>query len=120
MIIEIAHFSLILTFMISLVQSTVPLFGAQKNWVNWMRLADKTALIQFVLTCFGFGVLIHAFSVSDFSVKLVALNSHSLKPLIYKITGTWGNHEGSMLLWILIINLYGFLIVLFGKKLPLG
>ena len=106
MLIEIAHLSLILTFLLSLVQFSVPLIGAQRGWINWMRVAEKTALLQFLLAGLGFFVLMQAFIVSDFSVRLVALNSHSLKPLIYKITGTWGNHEGSMLLWILILNLY--------------
>ncbi len=119
MLIEIAHLSLILTFLLSLVQFSVPLIGAERGWVNWMRLAEKTALLQFLLTCLGFLFLMHAFIVSDFTVRLVALNSHSLKPLIYKISGTWGNHEGSMLLWILILNLYGFLIATFGTSLPL-
>ena len=119
MLIEIAHLSLILTFMLSLIQFSVPLIGAERGWVNWMLLAEKTALLQFILTGLGFLFLVQAFIVSDFTVKLVALNSHSLKPLIYKITGTWGNHEGSMLLWILILNLYGFLISIFGTGLPL-
>ncbi len=120
MLVEIAHISLILTFMLSLIQFSLPLIGAQKGWGNWMRLADKTAILQFLLTSFSFSVLIHAFVISDFTVKLVALHSHSMKPLIYKITGTWGNHEGSMLLWILIINVYGFFVTLFGTQLPLG
>ncbi len=120
MLIEIAHLSLILTFMLSIVQFIVPLYGAQRGWVNWMELAGKTASLQFFLTFISFFILIQAFIVSDFTVKLVALHSHSTKPLIYKITGTWGNHEGSMLLWIFILNLYGFFINFFGSGLPLG
>ncbi|MDG2474488.1 MAG: heme lyase CcmF/NrfE family subunit [Paracoccaceae bacterium] len=118
MLIEIAHVSLILTLMLSLIQFSIPLIGAKHGWINWMKLSDTTAFLQFVLTCFGFFILMRAFIISDFTVKLVALNSHTMKPLIYKITGTWGNHEGSMLLWILILNFYGFLITIFGTRLP--
>jgi len=104
--------------MLALVQIVIPLVGANRGWLNWMKVADTSAILQFIFTTFGFLALVFAFVTSDFTVKLVALNSHSMKPLIYKITGTWGNHEGSMLLWVLILNLYGFLIAVFGATLP--
>ena len=119
MLIELAHFSLILGLIIAFVQASVPLIGANKGWHNWMMVANSTAVLQFLLTSLSFLILVRAFVVSDFSVRLVALNSHSLKPLLYKISGTWGNHEGSMLLWVLILALYGCLIAVFAKKLPL-
>ena len=106
--------------MLSLAQVAIPLVGAHQGWLNWMKLADTSAVLQFLFTAFGFWTLVYAFISSDFSVRLVALNSHSMKPLIYKITGTWGNHEGSMLLWVLILNLYGFLIAVFGSSLPVA
>ncbi len=119
MLIELGHFSLILGLVIALVQAFIPLIGAHKGWYNWMLVADVTAFLQFLLIGFSFFTLMTAFVLSDFSVRLVALNSHSLKPLIYKISGTWGNHEGSMLLWILILVTYGQLIAFFGRGLPL-
>lgn len=118
MIAEIGHFAVLLAFAIAMVQSVVPLIGAQKNWAGWMRLGDSAALSQFVLVTIGFGTLTYSFVVSDFSLQLVASNSHSAKPMLYKITGVWGNHEGSMLLWILILVFYGALVALFGRNLP--
>ena len=83
-----------------------------------MRAAVPAASVQFALTAAAFLALMHAFVVSDFSVRLVALNSHSAKPLIYKVAGTWGNHEGSMLLWMLILTLFGAMVALWGGNLP--
>ncbi|MBR9863819.1 MAG: heme lyase CcmF/NrfE family subunit [Rhodobacteraceae bacterium] len=115
---EIGHFTVLLAFTVSIVQSVVPLVGAQKNWAGWMRLADTTALAQFILIGISFAALTYSFVVSDFSLAIVAANSHSAKPMLYKITGVWGNHEGSMLLWILILVFYGALVALFGRNLP--
>ena len=98
MIIELGHFTLILATMLSFLQSVILLTGSRNYWFNWMNTYRVTAPAQFLLTGFAFVTLVYAFVVSDFSVALVASNSHSLKPLIYKISGTWGNHEGSMLL----------------------
>jgi cytochrome c-type biogenesis protein CcmF len=83
-----------------------------------MRVAVPAASVQFALTLAAFLALMHAFVVSDFSVRLVAANSHSSKPLIYKISGTWGNHEGSMLLWVLIVTLFGAMVAWWGRNLP--
>jgi len=118
MITELGHFAVILAFALSLVQMTVPMIGASKNWASWMQLADITALLQFVFVFIAFGALTWAFATSDFSVLLVAENSNSLQPMLYKITGVWGNHEGSMLLWIFILAIYGALVALLGRNLP--
>jgi cytochrome c-type biogenesis protein CcmF len=83
-----------------------------------MRTAVPAAIVQFSLTLTAFLALTRAFVVSDFSVRLVAANSHSMKPLIYKIAGTWGNHEGSMLLWMLILTLFGAMVAWGGGNLP--
>jgi len=115
---ELGHFSLILAFMVAIVQMLIPMIGAQKNWRNWMDVAVPAALVQFVLTAFSFGALMYAFAVSDFSLALVVENSHSTKPMLYKLAGTWGNHEGSMLLWVTILSLFGALVALFGNNLP--
>ena len=107
MIVELGHFALILAFVVAIVQMVVPMVGAHRGWADWMQVAVPAAVVQFLLTLAAFGVLMHAFAVSDFSVRLVALNSNSMQPLIYKLAGTWGNHEGSMLLWMLILTLFG-------------
>ncbi|MBJ6370283.1 heme lyase CcmF/NrfE family subunit [Sedimentitalea arenosa] len=118
MITELGHFCLILAFMVAIVQMVVPLVGAHKRWTGWMAVAEPAATVQFLLTAFAFGALTWAFVTSDFSLQLVVLNSHSAKPMIYKISGTWGNHEGSMLLWVLIVTLFGAMAAWFGGGLP--
>jgi len=119
MIAELGHFALTLAFAVALFQSVIPMVGASRGWADWMRAASPAALLQFLLTGLAFAALTHAFVVSDFSVRIVAENSNSLKPLVYKVTGTWGNHEGSMLLWVLILALFGAMVAAFGRDLPL-
>ncbi|WP_322889244.1 MULTISPECIES: heme lyase CcmF/NrfE family subunit [unclassified Yoonia] len=116
---ELAHFALILAFGVAIVQMIVPLIGAQRGNVGWMSLAEPAATIQFLLLAFSFAALTWAFVVSDFSLQLVYMNSHTDKPMIYKITGVWGNHEGSMLLWVLILALFGACAGWFGENLPM-
>ena len=116
---ELAHFALILALGVAVVQTIVPLIGAHRGNVAWMRLAEPAATIQFLLVGFSFAALTWAFVVSDFSLQLVFMNSHTDKPLIYKITGVWGNHEGSMLLWVLILTLFGASAGWFGGNLPM-
>src|SRR5204862_2017730 len=96
----------------------VPLVGARLRDPVLMSVGSSTAPAQFAFTLLAFGALVSAHVASDFSVVNVFENSHSLKPLIYKITGVWGNHEGSMLLWVLILALFGALVALFGTNLP--
>ena len=116
---EIGHFTLLLAFCVALIQATVPLFGANKGRTDLMAIAESSANLQFALLLASFAALTHALVTSDFSVKLVVLNSHSLKPMLYKVTGVWGNHEGSMLLWVLILSLFGASASWFGKSLPI-
>jgi len=118
MLIELAHFALILAAFVAVIQTIVPLIGAHKGWAGWMALAQPAATSQVILVGFSFAVLTWAFIVSDFSVQLVFLNSHTDKPMIYKISGVWGNHEGSLLLWILILALFGASAAWFGGNLP--
>lgn len=118
MIAELGHFALILSLCVAVAQSTLPLAGAARNHAGWMTLGSAAAIVQFFLVAVAFAALTHAFVISDFSVKVVASNSHSLKPMLYKISGVWGNHEGSMLLWVLILSLFGALIAGFGNNLP--
>ncbi|MEI8178448.1 heme lyase CcmF/NrfE family subunit [Aestuariivirga sp.] len=116
---EIGHFALILALGVALFQFVVPLWGAQRGDVAAMRSGISAAVLQLILIAIAFGALMHAYIVSDFSVLNVVENSHSAKPLLYKISGVWGNHEGSMLLWVLILALYGAAVALFGQNLPL-
>ncbi|WP_138465528.1 heme lyase CcmF/NrfE family subunit [Poseidonocella sp. HB161398] len=118
MISELGHFALILAGFVALFQAVVPFIGAHRGWSSWMAAAVPAATAQFLLTAFSFAALTHAFVTSDFTLKLVVENSHSLKPMLYKVSGVWGNHEGSMLLWVLILTLFGALCGWFGRNLP--
>jgi cytochrome c-type biogenesis protein CcmF len=117
MIVELGHFALILAACVALVQMIVPLIGAQRRWAGWMAVAEPAATAQFILVAASFAALTWAFVTSDFSLRLVTLNSHSAKPMLYKITGVWGNHEGSLLLWVLILALFGASAAWFGGNL---
>ncbi len=119
MIAEAGHYALVLALALSLVQAVVPLIGARFRDPALMGVAGSTAVAQFIFALASFSALTAAYTVSDFSVANVFENSHSLKPLVYKITGVWGNHEGSMLLWVLILALFSALVAIFGKNLPL-
>ena len=118
MIVELGHFALLLALVVAVLQMVMPLVGAQKRWTGWMAVAEPAALAQAALLAISFIALTYAFVVSDFSVRLVANNSHTLKPMLYKVTGVWGNHEGSMLLWCLILAVFGALVAIFGGNLP--
>ena len=118
MIPELGHYALILALAMALVQGTLPLIGAQRDNAAWIALARPAAVGQFILVAAAFAALTHAYLVSDFSVLNVAENSHSAKPLLYKVSGVWGNHEGSLLLWMLILTLFGMAVAVFGGNLP--
>ncbi|MBN8963315.1 MAG: heme lyase CcmF/NrfE family subunit [Rhizobiales bacterium] len=120
MIAEAGHYALVLALALALIQSTVPMIGARLRDPVLMNVARSTALAQLLFVGLSFGALVLLHVISDFSVANVYENSHSLKPLIYKITGVWGNHEGSMLLWVSILALFGGLVALFGNNLPLS
>jgi cytochrome c-type biogenesis protein CcmF len=116
--VELGHFALVLALAVALWQMTVPLYGAWTNNGPLMEQGRMAAVAQLALIGLAFVALTNAYLLSDFSVLNVADNSHSAKPLIYKIAGVWGNHEGSMLLWVLILALFGALVALFGTHLP--
>src|ERR1700674_836595 len=118
MIAELGHYALVLALALALLQSWSPVVGARKGDVALMKLADSTALAQFAFVAFAFGALTSCYVMSDFSVANVFENSHSQMPLIYKFTSVWGNHEGSMLLWVSILALFGALVAWFGTNLP--
>jgi len=118
MIAEIGHYALVLALALALVQACVPIIGARSNDPVLMGVAGPTALAQFGFIALAFGALVACYLRSDFSVVNVFENSHSLKPLVYKLSGVWGNHEGSMLLWVLILAVFGAMVALFGGNLP--
>ncbi|WP_116131495.1 heme lyase CcmF/NrfE family subunit [Tropicimonas sp. IMCC34043] len=117
MIAELGHFALILAGLVALVQMIVPLIGAHRLWPGWMAVAVPAAILQFALVATAFGALTYSFVTSDFSLRLVVLNSHTAKPMLYKVAGVWGNHEGSMLLWVLILSMFGAAAAAFGRNL---
>jgi len=118
MIAELGHYALVLALGLALVQSSVPIWGARIRDPALMAVGTSTALAQFAFVALSFAALTWCHVVSDFSLLTVFENSHSAKPLVYKITGVWGNHEGSMLLWVLILALFGALVAAFGSNLP--
>src|SRR6266404_7749514 len=118
MIAEFGHYALVLALALALVQASVPRVGARTNDAVLMAVAGPTAVAQFCFIAIAFAALTMCYVRSDFSVVNVFENSHSAKPLIYKLSGVWGNHEGSMLLWVLILSLFGALVALFGGNLP--
>jgi cytochrome c-type biogenesis protein CcmF len=117
---ELGHYALILSLAVALAQFVLPLWGAQRNDPTLMALGQPAALVQFFLLALSFACLTAAYVESDFSVVNVVQNSHSAKPLLYKISGVWGNHEGSLLLWTLILSVFGAALAIFGGNLPAG
>ena len=120
MLAEIGQIALILALFVSALQAWMGLHGAHIGDQRAMLFAERGAVAQALLCFLAFALLAYAFMVSDFSVQLVTANSHTSKPMIYKFSGTWGNHEGSMLLWVMIMALFGAAMVWFGKTLPAG
>jgi cytochrome c-type biogenesis protein CcmF len=118
MIAEIGHYALILALGVAIVQTVLPLWGTRSRDPQLMAIAAPAAQMQFLLIALAFTALMTAYVTSDFSVENVWRNSHSAKPLIYKIAGVWGNHEGSMVLWVLMLALFGAAVATFGNNLP--
>jgi cytochrome c-type biogenesis protein CcmF len=118
--VEIGHFALILALLVAAVQGTLPLIGAAARSRGLMDIARPAALLQLGLVGFAFAVFMRAHIVSDFSVLNVFENSSLSKPMLYKVTGAWGSHEGSMMLWVFMLALFGGLVAAFGRALPAG
>ncbi len=115
---ELGHFALALAVALAAAQAVIPLWGAHLRDARLMAAAPALALGQLIALATSYGCLMRSALVDDFSVLNIAENSSALKPLIYKITGTWGNHEGSILLWCLILALCGGAVATFGRNLP--
>ena len=118
MIPELGQFAVVLALLLAVAQGTLPIIGASNGNLLWKNLASYTALLKFFLIAIAFFCLMKSYVVSDFTVTNVINNSHSDKPLLYKIAGTWGNHEGSILLWILILVTFGAMLAVFGRSIP--
>src|SRR5467141_1197702 len=118
MIAEVGHYALVLALALALIQSVVPLIGARARDGAMMAVAEPAALGQFGFVALSFAMLVSCYVGSDFSVRNVFENSHSAMPVIYKFTSTWGNHEGSMLLWVLILSFFGALVAAFATNVP--
>ena len=118
MIVETGHYALVLALALALVNSVLPIWGSITRDQRLMAVAPPVALMGFGLVAYAYVALTAAHVVSDFSLVNVVENSHSAKPLIYKITGVWGNHEGSMLLWVLVLSLFAAAVALFSRSMP--
>ena len=118
MIPELGHFALILALLVALVQGVLPLIGAQRRDAGLMALARPAARVQFVLVALAFGCLAYSFAASDFSVINVAEHSNTQLPLHYRIAATWGSHEGSLLLWVLMLTGWATAVTFRSRNLP--
>jgi len=115
---ELGHYALMLAFGLALIQGSMPIVGGRNNDIVLMSMAVPTALAQFAFVAIAFGALAVCYVTSDFSVLNVYENSNSAMPLIYRLTSIWGNHEGSMMLWVSILAFFGALVAAFGRNLP--
>ncbi len=120
MIPELGQFSLVLAAVLSLVLGVFPLWGTFNHNTSWQALARPTALLQFVLVALSFACLAYAFLTNDFSVKYVAEHSNTLLPKAYQFSAVWGGHEGSLLLWMLMLTGWTAAVALFSQSLPLA
>ena len=120
MIVEIGHFVLILAACVALVQGVLPLAGTINDNQRWQALAKPAATLQFLLIAFSFAVLAHGALTDDFSIKYIAGHSNSLLPTQYKFASVWGGHEGSLLLWMLMLSGWTLAVAIFSRTLPLA
>jgi cytochrome c-type biogenesis protein CcmF len=118
MIVELGHYALVLGLVLAVLQTAMPFLAVRSDDDRQLAMAPTLAFAVFASIALAFAALTWGYVVSDFSILNVFENSHSQKPMLYKITGVWGNHEGSMLLWVLILALFAALVALFGGNLP--
>jgi cytochrome c-type biogenesis protein CcmF len=115
---ELGQVALLLALLVAMLQALLPLAGAQRGIASWMAVARPAAYAQLLLVAAAFAILTHAFVTQDFSVQYVAENSNSLLPWYYRYTAVWGAHEGSLLLWALILALWTAAVARFSRRLP--
>src|SRR6476661_8193581 len=120
MIPELGHFALIVALLVAATQGIVPMLGAARNQRRMMALARPAARMQFALVAIAFACLAWSFASNDFSVQNVASHSNSRLPLHYRIAATWGSHEGSLLLWMLMLSGWACAVTLFSRHLPMA
>ncbi|EGV17376.1 heme lyase CcmF/NrfE family subunit [Thiocapsa marina] len=120
MVPELGHFALVLALVITVAQASLPLLGSFVGNRRWMEMARPLARGQLTFIAIAFVALLHAFLTDDFSVEYVASHSNSLMPAIYKVSAVWGGHEGSLLLWALMLAGWGAAVAAFSKNLPLA
>ena len=118
MIAELGHFSLILALAMAIIQSTFPIMGAATGNLTYMSLARPAARLQFLFVSISFGILVYSFLINDFSISYVANNSNTLLPWVYRFSAVWGAHEGSLLLWSLILSIWTIAVTFFSHRLP--
>ncbi|NOX08249.1 MAG: heme lyase CcmF/NrfE family subunit [Gammaproteobacteria bacterium] len=118
MIPELGQIALILALCMALIQAILPTIGAHKGIDSWIAVAKPAAQAQVVFMLFAFGLLVYAFLVHDFSVKYVTANSNSLLPTLYLVSGVWGGHEGSLLLWAVILSVWTAAVTFFSRSVP--
>ena len=120
MIPELGHFALILAAVVALIQGVLPLAGTVRENLAWQALARPSAALQFGLVAVAFACLTSAFLANDFSVSYVAQHSNTLLPKPYQVAAVWGGHEGSLLLWVLLLALWSVSVAIFSRSLPLA
>jgi len=118
MIPELGNFALILAALVALILGTLPLLGAHQNRMAWVAVARPATSALALLVTFSFACLAHAFVNNDFSVVYVAQHSNSLLPLEYRVAAVWGGHEGSLLLWMLMLTWWAFAVRMLSSQLP--
>ena len=118
MIAELGNFCLSLALVISIAQAVLPLVGAQHQKHSWMAFARPAAYTQWLIVALAYALLTYAFITHDYSILYVANNSNNVQPLMYRISGVWGAHEGSLLLWILMLSSWTALVGLFSRGVP--
>ena len=118
MIAELGHFSLILALIAGLIQGFLPLAGTALGVRSWVNVARPAVFANAVFCTFAFCCLAWCFYTSDFSVMNVANNSNSMLPWFYRLSATWGSHEGSILFWTLLLALWGLAVAVCSRRLP--
>src|SRR6267143_2739315 len=118
MVPEVGQFALIIALLLAITQASLPMLGAARGNRSWMAVAVPAGQAQFIFVAIAFGCLAYSFITNDFSVLNVATNSNSQLPLHYRLAATWGSHEGSLLLWTLMLGLWTVAVSLFSKQLP--
>ena len=118
MIPELGHFAMILALLLAVAQAVFPLVGAHRGVREWMAVARPAAFGQALFVTFAWGCLVWSFVTNDFSVVNVAQNGNTLLPVPYKVAASWGSHEGSLLLWVLMLSGWGAAVAVFSRRLP--